>query len=57
MKAAAKEMDSMTVKSVADTDTDFMDEMLSVMEDHDHELQGFFDRETDHKHQTAELTV
>ncbi|KAM0951522.1 putative cytochrome P450 [Dioscorea sansibarensis] len=56
MKAAAKEMDSMMVKlveehrerrasRVAASDTDFMDVMLSIMED-DHELQGYFDKET-----------
>ncbi|KAH7660908.1 Cytochrome P450 E-class group I protein [Dioscorea alata] len=56
MKAAAKEMDSVMVKlveehrerrasRVASGDTDFMDVMLSIMED-DHELQDYFDKET-----------
>ncbi|XP_039140564.1 cytochrome P450 CYP82D47-like [Dioscorea cayenensis subsp. rotundata] len=56
MKAAAKEMDSLMVKLVEEHrerrasrvttgDTDFMDVMLSIMEN-DHELQDHFDKET-----------
>ncbi|KAM0951521.1 putative cytochrome P450 [Dioscorea sansibarensis] len=55
MKAAAKEMDSVMVKlveehrerrasGVAAGDADFIDVMLSVMEDH--ELQDYFDKDT-----------
>ena len=56
MKAAAKEMYSVMVRlleehterrasGVAASDADFMDVMLSIMED-DHELQDYFDKET-----------
>ncbi|XP_039140263.1 cytochrome P450 CYP82D47-like [Dioscorea cayenensis subsp. rotundata] len=56
MKAAAKEMDSVMVKLVEEHKerrasgvttghTDFMDVMLSIIED-DHDLQHYFDKET-----------
>ncbi|KAM0951524.1 putative cytochrome P450 [Dioscorea sansibarensis] len=56
MKAAAREMDSLMVRLVEEHKqrrasgvtagyTDFMDMMLSIMED-DHELQDYFDKDT-----------